>query len=444
MSTQQAEAVCSLWESSPQSLVAALRDAGLRRAYLVTDKAGRPRASHPMLEPLAEEVASSPDFRAHEACFFEIGRESGHLLTAFVHDTRRGQGAGGLRFWDYSTTSALVRDGLRLALGMGHKSALAGLWWGGGKGVIVRDPNRDHRDPALRELIFRDYGEFVSSLCGCYVTAEDVGTTPNDLAWIHATTRFATCVAPAVGGSGNPSCLTAHGVVVAMEATLDLLELGTLEGKTVAMQGLGNVASFMIDRLLAAKVGKIIATDIDAERVATVRARHPSAPLELRVSARGDHSILAEACDVVAPNAVGAILNPETIPQIAAPVVCGAANNQLARPARDGDALRDRGIAYVPDFLANRMGIVNCANEQYGSFEGDEAIGAHLLRETPHGVWQRTREVLARSQASGRSTHAEAVARAEELMTEPHPIWPHRGRGIIDFLVRSGWADAGC
>lgn len=441
MSTRAAESVRSLWESSPQSLVAALRDAGVRRAYLVTDEASQPRASHPLLEPLAAEVANSPDFRAHEACFFEVGRESEHLLTAFVHDTRRGQGAGGLRFWHYSTTASLIRDGLRLALGMGHKSALAGLWWGGGKGVIVRDPTRDHRDPGLRELIFRDYGRFVSSLCGCYITAEDVGTTPDDLGWIHATTRFATCVSPVVGGSGNPSQLTAHGVVVAMEATLDLLGLGTLAGKTVAMQGLGNVAGFMIDRLLACKVGKIIATDIDAERVATVRARHPSAPLELRVSAPGDASIFAESCDVMAPNAIGAVLNPETIPQLTAPVVCGAANNQLARPRRDGDALRDRGIAYVPDFLANRMGIVNCANEQYGSFEGDQAIGAHLLHETPYGVWQRTREVLSRSQGSGRSTHAEAVARAEELMAEPHPIWPHRGRGIIDYLVRSDWAD---
>jgi glutamate dehydrogenase/leucine dehydrogenase len=428
-------------DASPQSLVATLHDAGLRRAYLVCDESGKLRASHPALEPLASAVAASPDFRAHEACFFEIGAQSGHLLTAFIHDTRRGQGAGGLRFWHYETTGALIRDGLRLALGMGHKSALAGLWWGGGKGVIVRDPQRDHRDPALRELIFRDYGRFVSSLRGCYITAEDVGTTPDDLAWIHATTRFATCVSVAVGGSGNPSRLTALGVVVAMEAALDLLGQGSLEGKTVAMQGLGNVASFMVDRLLACGVSKIIGTDIDAERVASVQARHPAAPLALRVSTPGDTSIFAEACDILAPNAIGAVLDPETIPLLDTPVICGAANNQLARPSRDGDALRDRGIAYVPDFLANRMGIVNCANEQYGSFEDDDAIDAHLLRDTPHGIWQRTREVLGRSQKSGRSTHAEAVARAEELMAEPHPIWPHRGRSIVNSLVRSGWAD---
>lgn len=428
-----------LLESTPEALVDALRAQGLRRGFVVADRAGRLRASHSVLEGLAGAVGASPDYRAHEACFFAVGEESGHLLAAFLHDTRRGQGAGGLRFWTYGRLADLVRDGLRLSHGMGQKSALAGLWWGGGKGIVARHPDHDHRDPAVRGRVFRDYGRFVSSLRGCYITAEDVGATPADMVHIHETTRFATCVAPAIGGSGNPSRLTAHGVVVAMEAARAFSGAGDLRGTTVAMQGLGNVAGFMIEALLERGVARIVGTDIDAVRVEAVAARFAGAPLELAAVARDDRGVLAVPCDILAPNAVGGILDPDSIPGIRAPIVCGAANNQLAVPARDAEDLRARGIVYVPDFLANRMGIVNCANEQYGVLEHDPVIAAHLDRDTPYGVYRRTLEVLGRAAERGTSTHHEAAALADELLAEPHPIWPHRGRQIIEALVAEGW-----
>jgi glutamate dehydrogenase/leucine dehydrogenase len=141
----------------------------------------------------------------------------------------------------------------------------------------------------------------------------------------------------------------------------------------------------------------------------------------------------------MAPNAVGACLNPQTIPNIKAPIVCGAANNQLVEARRDGRALAARNILYVPDFLGNRMGIVNCANEQYGVFEGDDAIMAHLEKETPSGIFQRCLEVFRRAEASGRSTAEEAGELAEELAEEGHPIWPDRGQRIINHLVKAGW-----
>lgn len=432
----------SLWSQPPEALIETLRARGLRRAWAVTSAAGTVQASDAAVSELAAEIAACPDYRRHEACFFEIGRESDHLLAAFLHDTRRGQGQGGLRFWSYDTLGEMVRDGLRLALGMGQKSALAGLWWGGGKGLIARRPGRDHRDPELRARVYRDYGRFVSSLRGCYVTAEDVGTTPEDMVWVHRTTRFVTCVPEAVGGSGNPSRLTARGVVVAMEAALAHAGRGELAGKTVAMQGLGNVSGFMVEELLARGVARITGNDLDEGRIAALERRFPGAPLTLRPAPAGDASILAEPCDVLAPNAVGAVLNPDTIGRIRAPIVCGSANNQLARPDRDGAALLARGIVYVPDFLCNRMGIVNCANEQYGVLPDDPAIAAHLDRETPYGVYQRTLEVLRRSAESGRSTHEEAARLADELLAEPHPLWPHRGRRIVDYLVRSGWSRA--
>jgi glutamate dehydrogenase/leucine dehydrogenase len=137
---------------------------------------------------------------------------------------------------------------------------------------------------------------------------------------------------------------------------------------------------------------------------------------------------------------VGAILNPETIPSIRTRIVCGAANNQLEDPKRDAEALRKKGILYVPDFLANRMGIVNAANEQYGRMENDPAIHAHLDKGTPWGIYKRCMDVFARSKASGRTPADEASDLADELSQAPHPIWGHRGQEIINYLVRSGWA----
>jgi len=430
-----------LWSASPEALVEALRAEGLRRAYLVMDPGScELRASHPCLESIATALrADRRDYRAHEGCFFEIGQTSGHLLGAFVHMTRRGQAAGGVRFWSYDTVEDFVRDGLRLSRGMGQKCSLAGLWWGGGKGVMARVPGSDHRDPDLRREVYRDYGRFISDLRGCYVTAEDVGTTTDDMAEIFRTTRHTTCIPAELGGSGNPSVLTATGVVVAMEAALEDTGMGTLAGKTVAMQGMGNVSTYMIRDLLARKVKRIVGSDIDERAIEAIRRLHEQDPVHARLVQPGDMSILAEPCDILVPNATGAVLNPATIPTIAGRVVCGAANNQLEQSDRDAAALRERGILYVPDFLANRMGIVNCANEQYGVIDNDPAIASHLERETPTGIFQRCLEVFGRARESGRTTAEEAELLADELAQELHPIWGHRGQLIIDALVRQGW-----
>ena len=431
-----------LWNAPVETFLDALCAEKLSRAYIITDpQTGAVEASHPLLNSIAGTVAGDDrDYRGHEGCFFEIGRESGHLLSACVHKTIRGQAAGGVRLWRYDSVEDFVRDGLRLSFGMGQKNALAGLWWGGGKGVVARREDADHRDPAVRGAVYRDYGRFLTGLCGCYITAEDAGTTPEDMARVFRTTRYTTCIPETLGGSGNPSRLTATGVVVAMEAALEWLGRGDLGGKTVALQGLGNVSSWMIGDLLDRGVGRIMGADIDAAAAAACQERYTGAPVTLSVLAPGDVSILAEECDVLAPNAVGACLNPTTIPSIQAQVVCGAANNQLEDPRRDAETLKEHGVLYVPDFLANRMGIVNCANEQYGVFPGDPGVASHLDRETPTGVYRRCLEVFHRSDSSGRTAAAEAEALADELSREPHPIWGNRGQAIIDYLVESGWA----
>jgi leucine dehydrogenase len=432
----------NLWLLSPDALIKSMQQYQQKRAFIVTHPtSGQLQASHPVLQSVVEALqADTRDYRRHQGMFFEIGSQSNHLLGAFIHRTIRGQGAGGVRLWYYQKLEEYIRDGLRLSVGMGQKCALAGLWWGGGKGVIARQEGKDYRDQTLRQAIYQDYGYFLSGLRGCYVTAEDAGTTPEDMAQVFSTTRHTTCIPPQFGGSGNPSILTATGVVVAMEAALKYLDSGTLEGKTIVMQGLGNVSYYMIAELLKRKVAKIIGSDINAVAIEKVKHQYSTAPLDLRLVEPGDYSILTEPGDVLAPNALGGTLNATTIPLIQAPVVCGAANNQLENPKQDAK-LFPKNTLYVPDFLANRMGIVNCANEQYGMIDNDPFITSHLERETPTGIYQRCLEIFQRAKQSGRTPVEEAEQLADELSLEPHPIWGNRGQVIIDFLVQSGWVD---
>ena len=426
----------SLLALDPEAFAAQLVAHGGRGSLIWDHASKRVVASAPWLEELgAWLVADDRDFHRHEGLFFAVGPETGALFGAFVHSTVRGQAAGGLRQWPYPTLESLIRDGLRLSLGMSRKNALAGLWWGGGKGIIARQPGNRFRDPGYRRALYREYGAFTTSLRGVYITAEDVGTTPDDLAAVFETTRFATCVPPAVGGSGNPSPATARGVVCAMEAALDHRGGGTLAGKTVAMQGAGNVATYMIDELLARGVGRVVATELSAERCVMLRDRFAGEAVEIRESSPDDLSIFAEPCDVFAPNALGGVLSPTTIPMIAAPIVCGAANNQLLDDRRDDRALAERGIVYVPDFVANRMGIVNCANEQYGNLpDRSEHHPPLLARLGQRRVRRHPADPGAGREPRGSPAPKPRTALADEACTVPHPIWGHRGRAIIAGL----------
>jgi len=435
--------MASLFSLPPKRFAEHLKQLGIRRVCLRFDPATtRVTASHPELAPLADWLAANTrDLAEHEAVFLERGERSGALMGAFIHKTVRGQAQGGLRFWPYAGLDQFLSDGLRLAQGMGRKNALAGLWWGGGKGVIVRDPDAPYLDENYRSILYREYGSFVSSLNGAYITAEDVGTRPSDMASVFSTTRFVSCVPAEVGGSGNPSPWTAKGVVCAMHAALEVAGLGSLAGKSVAMQGLGNVGAAMVAELLSAGVARIVAADIAPAHVEAARQRFQDARLTLRLAERADDSILRAEADVLAPNALGGVLNPTTIPQIAAKIVCGAANNQLLDSDRDAKLLAERGILFVPDFVANRMGIVNCANEQYGRLSEDPAILRHFDDSAEGSVFRVTKQVLLRARELGQTPSEAANRLADELGEVPHPIWGHRTKHIIDDLLRTGWAD---
>jgi glutamate dehydrogenase/leucine dehydrogenase len=226
-----------------------------------------------------------------------------------------------------------------------------------------------------------------------------------------------------------------------MQGALDWMQLGTLEGKHVAMQGTGNVAGYMAGLLLDAGVSKVTAVDISEASVAALRQRFDDPRLELRVVTPGDDSIFETPCDVFAPNALGGVLNPDTIGRLRTKLVCGAANNQLLDDARDAIALRDRNIPIVPDFVANRMGIVQCANEQYGCLPSDPAILRHFDPTYPNSVFAVTQAVLQRAHVEGTTTAAAANALADEACQQVHPLWPQRGRDVVAALIEERWAE---
>lgn len=433
-------------KAPPHEVAAWLKHQGIKRFFWTWDQTrGMILSSHSELQAVAGALSDDMskgrgDYLKHEGMFFELSQHSNVIHGAFIHKTRRGQAQGGTRFWGYDTFEGALRDGLRLSAGMTRKNALAGLWWGGGKGVITRDPALDHRDTETRKKIFEEYGRFITSLRGCYITAEDVGTNTADIHHIFSTTRFVTCIPESVGGSGNPSAPTALGVVCGMEAALEVLDGGDLRGRVVAVQGLGNVGEPLVRYVLERGARRVIASDISSENVEAVKNRISDGRLEARVTTALDLSILAEECDILAPCAVGAILNERTIPKIRAKIVCGAANNQLEVPSRDDEALFLRGISYVPDFLVNRMGIVNCANEQYGYVSADPYQAQHLSRDWEHSIYQGSLRVLRKSKESGIAPGKMALAMADELAEELHPIFGHRGKLIVDSLVTQGWA----
>lgn len=428
-------------QQTPVQFISFLKKEKIKRFYFVFDaKSQKVVPSHKQLQPIADFLNNDKrDFMKHEGLFFQLTDKYDIIQGAFVHRTNRGQAAGGVRYWNYDNMEDYFRDGLRLAKGMTYKNALAGLWWGGGKGVMLHNPEFDKKDRQIRDYVYSEYGLFLSTLNGCYVTAEDVGTHVEDMAKIFSGTRFTTCIPGTLGGSGNPSAPTAKGVATGIEAALEFTNNGTIEGKYIAVQGAGNVGKPLINYLFERGAKKVIVADINQDNINKVKKRFAGKNLETRLVTKTDNSILFEDVDVVSPCATGATLNPKTIPNIKAKIICGAANNQLEDSDRDGLSIFERGIIYIPDFLTNRMGIVNCANEQYGYVNDDSLIENHFSREWKYSVYQMAMQVLEESKKTQTPPAVTANKLADKLSLENHPIMGHRSQKVIDSLVENKW-----
>jgi leucine dehydrogenase len=283
----------------------------------------------------------------HEQLLFSHDPSCGYLGIIAIHDTTLGPALGGTRFWQYASTDEAVTDALRLARGMTYKAAVAGINLGGGKSVIVGDNRR-----LDREALFRAHGRFVETLNGRYITAEDIGTSPADMEYIKLETDH---VAGLLGFSGDPSPVTAYGVYVGMKAAAKACwGADTLEGRTIAVQGAGNVA-YHLCRHLHANGVQLIVTDIRPEKV-------KRAVDEFGARTVAPDAIYDQPADIYAPCALGATINDDTIRRLKVQIIAGAANNQLAED-RHGDELEKRGILYAPDYVINGGGVINVYGE---------------------------------------------------------------------------------
>ena len=339
-----------------------------------------------------------PDFDAHEMLHFVDQPKHGLRAIIAIHSTRLGPAAGGARFWHYEDEAEALTDALRLSRGMSYKNAMAGLPLGGGKSVILAPPDR-HKSPDLLAA----FGKAVDGLCGRYITAEDVGMSVTDIVEVSRHTKYVAGL-PAQGKEvgGDPGPHTSLGVFLGLKAAVRrALGNDSVSGLHIAVQGAGSVATGVA--MHAANEGaKLSIADVDADK-----AKKLADATEGKVVDPDD--ILFLDADVVSPNALGAILDEESISRLKTPIVAGGANNQLAKPA-DGAFLNERGILYAPDYVINAGGIINVCTEYLG--DGD----ASLVRERIEGIPQRLEQIWSESAATGRDPAAVADAMAQRLI----------------------------
>ena len=335
-----------------------------------------------------------PAFAGHESVHHFFDAKTGLRAIIAIHSTARGPAAGGCRMWNYATADDAFVDVLRLSEGMSYKNAMADLPLGGGKAVIWGNSKTD-KTPEL----FRALGRAIASLNGKYWSAEDVGVSVHDMAFAAEETKYVSGLSTGKAASGDPSPVTAKCVFLGLKAAA-LRAFGTddLNGRTIAVQGVGHVGGYLCGHL--AKAGaKLVITDVNAEtldQVTKATGAKVVAPAE----------IYDVDADIFSPNALGAIINPETLPRLKAKVIAGGANNQLSTPDM-GDKVREKGMVYAPDYVINGGGIINVAAEISGTY--DLAwVDAKVQR-----LVQTLGEVLDQAQREGRATNrvADEIAR---------------------------------
>lgn len=329
-----------------------------------------------------------------EEVVFVSDSTSGLKAVIAIHDTTLGPALGGTRMWMYEDEEAAAVDAMRLARGMTYKAAVAGLNLGGGKAVIIGNPRTDKS-----EALFRAFGRYVQGLGGRYITAEDVGTCPDDMRYISMETEYVTGVTTTKRQGGDPSPATAFGVYQGMKAAANEV-FGTedLADKVIAVQGLGHVGSYLVD-LLAKDGAKLLVSDINEESIKNITSKYV-------VDVIPPQEILQVKCDILAPCALGAVINDATVYNLNCKVIAGAANNVLLE-SKHGDILHEQGILYAPDYVINAGGLINVADELDG-YDKDRAY-----RKIAQ-IYNNIAEVIAISKRDNIPTYKAADILAEE------------------------------
>jgi len=339
-------------------------------------------------------------FDAHERVVFCHDAQTGLKAVIAIHSTALGPAAGGTRLWSYADDDEALHDVLRLSQGMSYKNAMAGLKFGGGKAVIIKTPDFDGSD-----ALYERYGEFIDQLDGAYVTAEDVGMSVEIMEMVARKTKYVAGVSRKEGqAGGDPSPKTSFGIFKGIEAAVRF-KLGneSMEGLTVAVQGAGHVGYYLCKFLHEAGT-KLMVSDIDAARVKIIADEFGAQGVPL-------DDILSQEVDVIAPCALGAIINDRSVPLLQTKIIAGGANNQLETPD-DGQRLHDAGILYAPDYVINGGGIINVASEYYADATDEE------VWEQVAAIGPRLTGIFEESASTGRPTNVVADEQAKTIIAE--------------------------
>ena len=331
----------------------------------------------------------------HEQVVFCNDAETGLKAIIAIHDTTLGPALGGTRMWNYSNETDALHDVLRLSRGMTFKASISGLNLGGGKAVIIGDSNTEKT-----EALMKKFGEYVDKLGGTYITAEDVGMSTKDMEYVREMTKHVTGIPESMGGSGDPSPVTAYGVYWGMKASAKFKwGSDSLEGKTILVQGVGHVGENLVKHAIKERA-KVFITDINKEKLTEVSEKYGAEIIT------GD-SIYDMDMDIYAPCALGATLNTDTINRLKCKIVAGAANNQLENEIVHGEMIKEKGIVYAPDFLINAGGLINVYSEINGY---DREKSLNKTRK----IYDTTLEILLKAEQEDITTHNAALVIAEQ------------------------------
>ncbi|MGV8878840.1 MAG: Glu/Leu/Phe/Val family dehydrogenase [Sphingobacteriaceae bacterium] len=354
-----------------------------------------------MIEPSTHDASVFNELKTfgHQKVIFCHDEDTGLKAIIAIHDTTLGPALGGVRMWAYKSEKDALNDVLRLSRGMTYKAAITGLNLGGGKAVIIGDSHKDKT-----EALMRRFGKFIQNLNGEYITAEELGTNTRDMEYIHMETKYVTGLPETLGGSGDPSPVTAKGVYMGIKAAVkELFGTDKLAGKSVAVQGIGNVGENLVHLLREENV-KVYVSDINEEKLAQVAKKYGA-------EAVSNNSLFDLDVDIYAPCALGATINAETIGKLKCSIIAGSANNQLENESIHGQMLLEKGILYAPDYVINAGGLINCYSELAGY---NKKRTMHLTEN----IYAATRNILKLSKQENIPTNEAANRIAEKRIAD--------------------------
>jgi len=343
-----------------------------------------------------QDLISEAYSMGHERVLICNDKKSGLKAIIAIHSTICGPSLGGTRMWNYKNGEEALKDVLRLSRGMTYKNAISGLALGGGKAVIIGNSREDKS-----EALFRSFGKYVDSLNGDYITAEDVGINPEDMLQVAMETKH---VSGLPGKSGDPSPVTAYGVYMGMKAAAKFrYGNDSLEGKKIAIQGVGHVGEYLVE-YLSKENAKIIITDIHEDMIKRVCDKY-------KCSHVAPENIYDIDMDIYAPCALGSTINDETINRLKCQIIAGAANNQLENENIHGLQLMQKNIIYAPDYLINAGGVMNCYKEVYN-------IPDEKVMKMAEDIYNTTFDIIKFSADNNIPTYLAANRKAEEILAE--------------------------